>query len=64
MPKRRHRSEAMATLQAIGHELKTNPPSILEHTRRKFGAKRAGKQRQAILLNKARRAGARIPPAG
>lgn len=50
----------MVTLNRIGHELKENPPAILAHTRKKFGAKRAEAQRQAILLEKARRAGARV----
>ena len=48
-------------LHTIGQELKDNPPDILAHTRRKFGAKRAAKQRVAILLEKSRRAGAHIP---
>lgn len=42
------------TLERIGHELKTNPPKILEKTRRKKGKKAAEKQRIAILLSKAR----------
>lgn len=50
-----------AMMENIGHELKTNPPKILATTRRKFGAKRAEKQRKAILLNKARARGAKIP---
>ena len=49
------------TLRRIGQELKTNPPSVLATTRRRFGAARAERQRRAILLNKARRAGVRIP---
>jgi len=48
-------------LQSVGHELKTKPPEILGKTRRKFGAARAESQRKAILLNKARKAGARVP---
>lgn len=48
---------------AVGHELKENPPSVLGQTREKFGVKRAEQQRRAILLNKSRRAGARIPRA-
>ncbi len=47
-------------LASIGKELKDNPPSILKQTRRKTGAKAAEKQRVAILLNKARKRGARI----
>lgn len=50
-----------STLEAVGHELKVNPPSVLASTRRKFGAARAEKQRKAILLSKARAAGAKIP---
>lgn len=48
-------------LESVGHELKTNPPKQLAKTARKFGAADAAKQRTAILLSKARRAGARIP---
>jgi len=48
-------------LHTIGQELKDNPPDILAHTRRKFGARRAAKQKTAILLSKARRAGADVP---
>jgi len=47
-------------LENVGHELKVNPPKVLSSTRRKFGAKRAEKQRVAILLSKARRQGARV----
>lgn len=50
-----------AILESVGHELKANPPKILSHTRKKFGAKDAEKQRVAILLNKARKRGANIP---
>lgn len=45
-------------LQDVGHELKTNPPKVLGKTRRKKGKKAAEKQRQAILLSKARARGA------
>ena len=40
-------------LQAAGHEMKMNPPRILAKTRRKFGKRRAEKQRVAILMSKA-----------
>lgn len=50
-------------LEAIGHELKVNPPAIVNSTRRKFGAARAESQRKAILLSKARAAGVKIPSA-
>ncbi len=51
------------TLEAIGSEMKANPPAILNATRRKFGVARAEKQRKAILLSKARQAGVKIPSA-
>ena len=47
-------------LSAIGREMKDNPPDILAKTRRKKGAAQAEKQRRAILLSKARRAGAAV----
>ena len=48
-------------IEEAGHELKTNPPKILAKTARKSGAKRARKQKVAIMLSKARQAGASIP---
>lgn len=48
-------------MEAIGKELKTNPPAIVNSTKRKFGASRAKKQNVAILMNKARRAGVKVP---
>ena len=50
-----------STLESIGHELKTNPPAVVNSTRRKFGAAHAKQQNTAILLSKARRAGVKIP---
>lgn len=50
-----------STLDAIGKEMKANPPAILRATRRKFGVARAESQRKAILLSKARAAGVKIP---
>lgn len=47
-------------LSGIGRELKHNPPAVLAKTRRKKGAKAAERQRVAILLSKARDAGARV----
>jgi len=49
-------------LHRIGTELKNNPPRIVEKTRREKGDAAAEKQRKAILISKARRAGVRIPP--
>jgi hypothetical protein len=48
-------------LREVGEELKKNPPKILAKTRREKGKEAAEKQRKAILLSKARRAGAKIP---
>ncbi len=50
-------------LEGIGSELKENPPKILAKTAAKFGPGRAQKQRVAILLSKARKAGASVPQA-
>jgi hypothetical protein len=50
-----------STLESIGHELKVNPPAVVKSTQRKFGAERARSQNVAIMLNKARRAGVKIP---
>jgi hypothetical protein len=50
-----------AILESVGHELKVNPPKQLARTRRKFGAETAARQKTAILLSKARKAGASIP---
>lgn len=50
-----------AIVSGIGEELRDNPPRVLAKTRRKSGAARAKKQKTAILLSKARRAGAHIP---
>lgn len=47
-------------IEAAGHEMKQNPPKILAKTARKSGAKRANKQRIAIMLSKARQSGANV----
>jgi hypothetical protein len=49
--------------KAAGHEIKVNPPKILAKTAAKSGAKQAAKQKVAIMLSKARSAGADIPKA-
>lgn len=48
-------------VEAAFHEVKHNEPKIVGHTRRKFGATDAAKQKVAIALSKARKAGASIP---
>lgn len=55
------KSKNKQLVEAAGHEMKVNPPKILAKTRSKKGAKRANKQRVAIMLSKARAAGANIP---
>lgn len=41
-------------LSAAFHEMKKNPPKVLEKTRRKHGAAAAERQRVAIAMSKAR----------
>lgn len=48
-------------LSSVGREMKKNPPRILAKTTKKKGSGTAKKQKTAILLNKARKAGAKIP---
>ena len=48
-------------IESAGKELKKNPPRVLATTARKSGAARAQKQKVAIMLSKARAAGASIP---
>ncbi len=55
------KSKTADALENAGHEIKVNPPKILARTKSKFGAARAERQRRAILLSKARSAGAKIP---
>lgn len=50
-------------LASIGTEMKSTPPSQLARTTQKYGPARAKKQKVAILLSKARKAGAGIPGA-
>ena len=59
--KAKRQTASQRKIQAAGHEVKKNPPRVLASTKRKFGARRAEQQRTAIVLNKARAAGARIP---
>lgn len=54
-------SDPAPAFRSIGHEMKKNEPSIIAKTRRKKGKKAANKQRIAILLAKARKAGVRVP---
>lgn len=54
-------SKTDGILESVGQELKTNPPRVLANTKRKLGVAKAGKQRVAILLSKARKLGANIP---
>jgi hypothetical protein len=48
-------------LEEAGHELKKNPPKVLKQTAKKKGMHQAEKQRIAIMISKARAAGADIP---
>jgi len=57
----KYSSKTSDILEDVGSELKARPPSIVASTRKKFGPERARKQTVAILLNKSRRMGAKIP---
>lgn len=50
-----------AILRQKFSEVFHNPPEITKSTARKFGPERARKQKVAIAMSKARRAGAHIP---
>jgi hypothetical protein len=52
---------ASKKVAAAFREVNTNEPSIVAHTRAKYGSRRAAKQKVAIALAKARRAGAKVP---
>lgn len=56
----KNNSRSSKLLSSIGGELKENPPEVLAKTRKKKGKAAAEKQRVAILLSKARKAGARV----
>ena len=47
-------------IERAGAEIRDNPPKVLAKTRRKKGVAAARKQKIAIMLSKARRAGAKI----
>ena len=57
-------TQTQEKIAEAGHEMKMSPPKILAKTRRKGGALAANKQRIAIMLSKARQAGAKIPRKG
>lgn len=58
---RKKKTKSRKILHRMGTEMKHNPPAIVEKTRREKGDEAAEGQRKAILISKARRAGARIP---
>jgi hypothetical protein len=58
------KKKTVRLVEAAGKEIKNNPPKILARTARKSGAKQAAKQKVAIMLSKARAAGANIPEKG
>lgn len=57
-------AKGRATVAAAFHEVDKDEPAVVGATRRKKGAKAAGKQKVSIALSKARRAGVRIPRKG
>lgn len=58
---KRPKTRTARILEDVGEELKENPPSVLETTRRRGGKAQAERQRRAILLSKARKRGADVP---
>lgn len=54
------KDRTQAILSSVGTELKDNPPSVLDKTARKYGQKRANKQRVAIMFSKAKKLGAKV----
>lgn len=54
-PKMRGDYPKASAIEKAGHEIKENPPAVVKHTERKFGKKRARKQKIAIMLSKARK---------
>lgn len=49
------RYPAASSIERAGHEMKENPPSQIAKTAKKFGKKKARKQKIAIMLSKARK---------
>jgi hypothetical protein len=58
------KDKTSSILESVGHELKVNPPKVLQSTEHKFGIARAKRQKRAILLSKARKTGANVPYKG
>jgi hypothetical protein len=54
------KSKTKKLVEKAGHELKVNPPKVLKQTEKKKGKAQAEKQRIAIMLSKARAAGADV----
>jgi hypothetical protein len=51
---------AGGAIESAFHEVYTNTPKVVKHTAKKFGAEDARKQRVAIALSKARKAGVNV----
>lgn len=54
-------SKSQQKVSRAFREVNKDEPAQVAKTRKKYGAARAKKQKTAIALSKARRAGARIP---
>lgn len=61
MPSHTPKERSKRKVEAAFREVKRDEPSVVAKTRRKKGAKAAEKQKIAIALDKARKAGAKIP---
>lgn len=60
---RKRRGRTAKILERVGHELKASPPRSVKRERLRKGPRAAEAMRRAILLSKARRAGADVPDA-
>lgn len=49
------KTPSKTAMEHAGHEMKMNPPRQLAKTAKKFGKKRARKQKIAIMMSKARK---------
>lgn len=54
-------SKSNGIVSAAFNEVNTNVPKVVQSTARRFGPERARKQKVAIALSKARKAGANLP---
>jgi len=59
---KRPQGRTASILDSVGSELKEDPPAAVERAKRREGKAKGERVRRAILLSKARKSGADIPP--